>query len=432
MGLKKPGPTPNRSPRTIPVINSQQELDQYLQKWRTTVNKTLEQPQTPAAVVNFAVTPQTGGNQISWAAVKGADGYIIYRSASGSFADQTTIKISSGQQTSYFDSSGTGATYYYKIAATAGTTSKPQSVTGPQSGTQSGTSSAAAAISSSASSGGGAIGVASGDLSGTYPNPSVIAIHGGSVPISAAVVGTNGSGQPVDNSATTVKSGDTAGGDLGGTYPNPSVAKVNGGSIPISQDIVGTDGTGKIVAGVVKETDLSLADNTTANTSTSAHGLAPKLPNDSSKYLNGAGNWAVPSSNNPTTTQKKGSGNGTNYQTSSVSYVVVDSTNLVYTVTIPVGWKLLIWVSGALRNPASGVIVYVALADNSTIITEESMYTAVGSEIPFSFCWVITGDGASHTIDLSLRSDTSGQPVQIINRTATYCPVMDFLLLPSS
>lgn len=35
-------------------------------------------------------------------------------------------------------------------------------------------------------------------------------------------------------------------------------------------------------------------DNTDLNVSTSVHGLCPKLPNDSSKFLNGIGGWGVP------------------------------------------------------------------------------------------------------------------------------------------
>ena len=44
----------------------------------------------------------------------------------------------------------------------------------------------------------------------------------------------------------------------------------------------------------VVESDLSLSDVTTANVSISAHGLAPKAPNDSTKFLNGVGGYTVP------------------------------------------------------------------------------------------------------------------------------------------
>lgn len=40
------------------------------------------------------------------------------------------------------------------------------------------------------------------------------------------------------------------------------------------------------------ESDLSLSDNTTANVSTSKHGLVPKAPNDTAQFLRGDGSWA--------------------------------------------------------------------------------------------------------------------------------------------
>lgn len=43
----------------------------------------------------------------------------------------------------------------------------------------------------------------------------------------------------------------------------------------------------------VAESDLAFTDVTTANVSTTAHGLTPKAPNDTSKFLRGDGTWAA-------------------------------------------------------------------------------------------------------------------------------------------
>jgi hypothetical protein len=67
--------------------------------------------------------------------------------------------------------------------------------------------------------------------------------------------------------------------------------------------VCGTGGTPKDIpiagdapaAHTHSESDLVLADNGTANVSSTKHGLAPKLPNDATKYLNGLGQYSVPS-----------------------------------------------------------------------------------------------------------------------------------------
>ena len=56
-----------------------------------------------------------------------------------------------------------------------------------------------------------------------------------------------------------------------------------------NHDHAGGDGA------AITENAISLSDVTTDDVSTSKHGFCPKLPDDSSKFLNGIGVWAVPS-----------------------------------------------------------------------------------------------------------------------------------------
>lgn len=48
-----------------------------------------------------------------------------------------------------------------------------------------------------------------------------------------------------------------------------------------------------VISGHVDETMFLFTDITTSNTSISKHGLVPKLPNDSTLFLNGVGNWVA-------------------------------------------------------------------------------------------------------------------------------------------
>jgi hypothetical protein len=169
MGLKKGPPVPNRAPRALPSLSNQSEIIPYLQKLRTTVNKSVRQPQVPAAVLNFTITKSKTGFQLTWSAVPGCDGYVVYKSPSGSFNDAEQIMLRNAQQTSWMDSSDS-LTVRYKIASTAGTDSQPQSITSAlspspltptvtgSSASSGGSTSAAAAGGSSGSGGSGSTG----------------------------------------------------------------------------------------------------------------------------------------------------------------------------------------------------------------------------------------------------------------------------------
>jgi hypothetical protein len=82
----------------------------------------------------------------------------------------------------------------------------------------------------------------------------------------------------------------TAGSGLtgGGTLAADRTFDVNpdGSTIEISADAVRVKDAG------ITEAKLGLSDNTTADVSTTKHGLTPKAPNDTSKFLRGDGTWA--------------------------------------------------------------------------------------------------------------------------------------------
>ena len=58
--------------------------------------------------------------------------------------------------------------------------------------------------------------------------------------------------------------------------------------------VSGSGATWTIDNGVVTEAKQVLADNTTANVSTSAHGYVPKAPNNTTTFLRGDATWGTP------------------------------------------------------------------------------------------------------------------------------------------
>lgn len=117
---------------TIPVISTIPALAQ----WQAGLRQTLKTAIAPPVVANFSVASKQGGNYLTWAVMKAADGYQVEISSAGDFSTLlTSIQLPGNSSTAYFDTvptsaGGAPAIRYYRVRATAGTTKAPQSVLG--------------------------------------------------------------------------------------------------------------------------------------------------------------------------------------------------------------------------------------------------------------------------------------------------------------
>lgn len=83
---------------------------------------------------------------------------------------------------------------------------------------------------------------------------------------------------------------ETAHGVLLGQGTSPITATAVGATNTVLHGNTGADPSFSAVV----EADITLADNTTNNASTSAHGFVKKLPNDATKFYDGTGNYSSP------------------------------------------------------------------------------------------------------------------------------------------
>lgn len=79
--------------------------------------------------------------------------------------------------------------------------------------------------------------------------------------------------------------------DVTHTFNYDATFSYNSGTLSV--DNLSTE-TGLFSLGVITPFISGLADDTTGDVSITTHGLVPKAPNDSSKFLNGLGQWAIP------------------------------------------------------------------------------------------------------------------------------------------
>ena len=171
----------------------------------------------------------------------------------------------------------------------------------------------------------------------------------------------------------------------------------------------------------------ALSSPTTTGTDNGAEGLNNKTAN--SPIING-----TPTGTGiPTYTLKKGSGAG-NYTSASTSYVQVDATNLLFTVTIPTGWKLAVFTRANVTSSTAAVLVGVAIADGGTVLVEDNLTPATTGTVAAtsSLMTVITGNGASHTIDLRFKTSNASDSVLLANVSTTVAPSMVFIMSPSN
>jgi hypothetical protein len=136
----------------------------------------------------------------------------------------------------------------------------------------------------------------------------VVKINGGAVPASAALLGTNASAQPVAVPTVPASAFPALTGDVTNTAGSlaTTVGKVNGGTIPASAAVVGTNGSGQLAATTAAQIVAAIGSTAVAN-ATAAGSFSGSLSGDvtgtqSATTVAKINGGAVPASANLVTT----------------------------------------------------------------------------------------------------------------------------------
>lgn len=141
----------------------------------------------------------------------------------------------------------------------------------------------------------------------------------------------------------------------------------------------------------------------------------------------------TPSGNGlPSLTMLKGSGNGTNYTSTSTNFIAVDTGKLLTGIFIPRGWTLAITAKGGIFVSTAQTNVAVAVYDGSTAVDEQLIYPpAVDSVTQFCLSAIIRGDDAIHVIGIRYKTSNAANAVGLYNASISVAPKLLLNLCPA-